>query len=80
MIDAVEGILGPAMGLELYKFDVDLPDDVSLALVICGELGAEEQRHTGFVVRNMMGRLSFFIWLLIMILERVKLVLTIITF
>lgn len=60
MIDAVEGILGHAMGLELYKFDVDLPDDVSLALVICGGLGAEDQRHTGFVVRNMMGETFLF--------------------
>ncbi|QXH68580.1 hypothetical protein [Pseudomonas asgharzadehiana] len=48
------------MGLELHKFDVELPEDVSLALVICGDLGVEEQRHTGFVVRNMMGETYLF--------------------
>ncbi|TDV54424.1 hypothetical protein EC919_104160 [Pseudomonas graminis] len=40
------------MELRLYKFNVQLPDDVYLALAITGELGAEGQRHTGFVVKD----------------------------
>jgi len=43
------------MKLELKKYDVDLPDDVNLALAITGQLGDEGQRHTGFVVRDFIG-------------------------
>jgi len=58
MLVVMEG--GGAMGLQLYKFEIDLPEDVNLALVICGEDSAEGQRHTGFVVRNMQGEMFLF--------------------
>lgn len=48
------------MGLQLYKFDIDLPDEINLALIICGDDSAEGQRHTGFVVRNMEGEMFIF--------------------
>lgn len=48
------------MRLELRKFDVELPDSVSLALVISGGLGPDDQRHTGFVIRNMVGEVFLF--------------------
>jgi hypothetical protein len=40
------------MKLELHKYDVQLPDNVYLALAITGSLAPDGQRHTGFVVRN----------------------------
>jgi hypothetical protein len=47
------------MKIELKRHDEELPDDVSLALVICGATSAEGQRHAGFVVRNLLGE----VWL-----------------
>lgn len=47
------------MKIELKRHDEELPDDVSLALVICGETTDDGQRHTGFVVRNLLGE----VWL-----------------
>lgn len=40
------------MKLELHKFDQKLPDGVLLALAIAGQLDAQGQRHTGFVVKD----------------------------
>lgn len=39
------------MRLELHRFDVPLPDDVLLGLVIKGQVSPDGQRHTGFLVR-----------------------------
>ncbi|SFW77533.1 hypothetical protein [Pseudomonas sp. NFACC04-2] len=43
------------MKIELKRYDLDLPDDVNLALVITGPVDEGGQRHTGFVVRDFFG-------------------------
>lgn len=48
------------MKIELRKHDAELPDDVNLALVIRGETSEDGQRHTGFVVRNLLGEYLLF--------------------
>lgn len=48
------------MAVQLFKYDVELPDDVNLALVIMGGLNPDDQRHTGFVVKDLMGRCQLF--------------------
>jgi len=48
------------MKIELKKHDAELPDDVNLALVICGDTSENGQRHTGFVVRNLLGEYWIF--------------------
>lgn len=48
------------MKLELNKYDAELPADVNLALVISGEITADGQRHTGFLVRNLLGEYMLF--------------------
>lgn len=46
--------------LELFKYDVEMPDHINLALVIGGELFADGQRHTGFVLRDFVGQCWMF--------------------
>ncbi|NWC56561.1 hypothetical protein [Pseudomonas veronii] len=48
------------MKIELQRYDVELPDDVNLALVITGELSDEGQRHTGFLVKDFIGQVWLF--------------------
>ena len=43
------------MKIELKRYDLDLPDDVNLALAITGPVEDEGQRHTGFLVKDFMG-------------------------
>lgn len=47
--------------LELFKHDVEMPEHVNLALVIRGDdLSETGQRHTGFVVRDFLGKYWLF--------------------
>ncbi|MBI6794658.1 hypothetical protein [Pseudomonas syringae] len=48
------------MPLQLKKYEVVLPDEVSLALVITGGTGPHDQRHTGFLVKDLMGGCRLF--------------------
>ncbi|WP_447742310.1 hypothetical protein [Pseudomonas laurentiana] len=41
--------------LVLFKYDVEMPEHVNLALVIMGDVEEEGQRHTGFVMRDLLG-------------------------
>jgi hypothetical protein len=43
------------MSLVLQKFDVEVPEHISLALVICGGTDSDSQRHTGFFARTLTG-------------------------
>lgn len=60
LIESGLGTIEVAMGLELFKHDVELPEHVGLALVITGDPSEEGQRHTGFVVRTLDGSLVLF--------------------
>ncbi|QXH96078.1 hypothetical protein HU749_006740 [Pseudomonas ogarae] len=48
------------MKLELKRYDVELPDNVNLALVITGDISDGGQRHTGFVVKDFFGDVWLF--------------------
>lgn len=46
--------------VQLYKYNVEMPEQVNLAVVITGEIAEEGQRHTGFVVRNFLGQCQLY--------------------
>ncbi len=48
------------MKIELKRYDVELPDNVNLALVIAGDFNEGGQRHTGFVVKDFFGDVWLF--------------------
>lgn len=51
---------GDRMAVQLFRYGIDLPEEVSLALVITGGINPADQRHTGFVVKDLMGRCQLF--------------------